>query len=241
MQNRTLQRFDFGTLRDFRGPLQLIPEAKPEPVDEAPPPPPPPSFNEDELQQARIEAKKLGYNEGFMAGMGQAAAEADVQSQHAEKAFIALEEQIATLSATYTAMLQEQALSVSELALVIAKKVAEEALKAAHVDVIAGLVTKTLPMLYSRPRVVIELHPETLPKAENRLREGLLREGFEGEVLFRGNSALAPHDARLDWGTGMAERSTATMWKDIESLLARVPFTVTVQESPAQVTKETEE
>jgi flagellar assembly protein FliH len=234
--SKQLQRYDFGTLRDFRGPIVFTPPAQ-EAVEEAPPPPPPPPvFNEDQLQQARIEAKKLGFNEGFMAGMAQAEAESNIHEKNADKAMAVVAEQIVALSSTYTGLLKQQSGDISELALMIAKKVAGEALDAHNVEVIAALVVRCLPVIFTRPRLVVELHPDTLPKAEQKLQHYLLNLGYEGDLQFRVNLAIGPHDARLDWGTGVAERSTATLWQDIERLLARVPLELEIPAPPTPIT-----
>ncbi len=232
MTQKTLQRFDFGTLRDFRGPIHIPASVVEKLVEEAPPAPPAPTFDEDQLQQARIEAKKLGYNEGIMAGLAQAQVEIDAQTQDAEKALAAIGEQVVALSSSYTNILKQQSLEVSELALMIAKKVAGEALKERSVEVIAALVVRCLPVLYGRPRITIELSPDTLPKAEQRLKEYLVNHGYEGDVQFRANPALAQADVRVDWASGLAERSTATLWHDIELLLSRIPLELEINPTP---------
>lgn len=238
MTQKQLQRFDFGTLRDFRGPIQISHPVLEDMAEQAPPPPPAPVFNEDQLQQARLDAKKLGYNEGFMAGMAQAQAEAEAHAANAEQAMRNIGEQVVALSNTYTDILKQQSHDVSELALLIAKKVAAEALNERSVETIAELVVRCLPVIYSRPRIIIDMHPDTLPKAEARLRDYLTSHGFEGDVQFRANPNLAAADARVDWGNGMAERSTAALWQDIDLLLKRVPLeleipqpTTTIQET----------
>ncbi len=236
--NKPLQRFDFGTLRDFRGPIQFTPEM-PRVAEEAPPPPPPaPTFSEDQLQQARMDAKKLGYNEGFAAGMAQAAAEADSQQQAANAALQTIAAQVAALTGGYMDILKQQSLDVSELALLIARKVAGEALSARAVDSIAAMVGRCLPSIYQRPRLVVELHPDTLPLAEARLNALLREQGYEGELQFRPNPALAVSDTKLDWGNGMAERSTDALWKSIENMIERTPIALEIPTPTAEPTGE---
>ncbi len=60
-----LQRFDMGMLRDFRAPLSARAVTQ---EDAAPPPPPPPMYSEAQIDAAKTEAKKSGYQEGFIAG-----------------------------------------------------------------------------------------------------------------------------------------------------------------------------
>lgn len=222
--SKQLQRYDFGTLRDFRGPIQISTKVLEEIAVEAPPPPPPPTFSEDQLQMARIDAKKLGYNEGFMAGMAQAETERDTHTHNAQTALAAMVDQVDQVLSTYHNVLKQQSLQLSELALVVAKKVAGEALKKNSVDVIAALVVSSLPMLLPRPRVTIELHPDTLAAGEMFLMTYMAQKDYDGALMFRANPALGTADARIDWGTGLIERSSEALWNDVEQLLARIPL-----------------
>lgn len=232
--SKQLQRFDFGMLRDFRGPIEMH-MPMPEPVVEAAPPPPPaPTFSEEQVQQARIEAKKLGFNEGFLAGGEQAKTEQEAATAAADIALQHIGEQIAALSGTYTQVLKQQAMHVSELALMIARKVADEALSKNSVDVIAALAVRCLPVIHGRPRITVELNPDTLPHAETRLREKLSQAGYEGEVQFRANITLASADARVDWGSGFAERNTDALWNEISLLLERIPLELDIPTTPTE-------
>lgn len=57
MTQTRIHRFDFNTLRDFRGPIVMKATDEPLVVD-LPPPPPPPVYNEAQLEAAQLEAKK---------------------------------------------------------------------------------------------------------------------------------------------------------------------------------------
>ncbi len=226
-----LQRFDFGSLRDFRGPIQVAAETLAVIEEEAPPPPPPPTYNESELEQAQLDAKKQGYGEGFTAGIAQAKAESDQLQQRSEEALTQVAERLSGLDREYKQLLEEQSRDLSELVLKIAQKVAGEAIAADQLPVIQELTERCLPVILKRPRLVVELHPETLPRAEEALRRQLESGGFEGDVQFRLNPALDVADVRLDWGLGHAERSTQSIWKEIASLLERVPLEIKLNES----------
>lgn len=220
-----LQRFDFGSLRDFRGPVVSATLAA---VDKAePPPPPPPIYSQSDLDAARIEAKQAGYQEGFLAGSTEAKASTDAQASDSEKALIALGSLLADLDKRYAATLAQQSKEVSELSLLIAKKVAGDALDARSEEAAVSLVAGCLPLILSKPKLVIELHPDTVPKTESRLREYLAAQRYEGELICRDNPVLAPHDARIDWVLGHAERSTAALWQEIESLIRTIPTPIT--------------
>lgn len=221
---KQLQRFDFGTLRDFRGPIQISTKALDAAAEAPPPPPPVPTYSEDQMQIARIDAKKLGYNEGFMTGMAQAETERDTHNHNAQTAITALGDQIGQVLSTYESVLKQQSLQLSELALLVAKKVAGAALEKNSVEVIAALVVASLPTLLPRPRVTIELHPDTMAAGEMFLMTYMTQKGYDGALTLRANPEFGPSDARIDWGTGQIERTSEALWNDIEQLIARIPL-----------------
>jgi flagellar assembly protein FliH len=234
-----LQRYDFGSLRDFRGPIAYA-----EPMNEqaeTPPPPPPPVYDEADLELARVDAKKLGYQEGFLAGEANAKSLADVQTHQCQQTIIALSEQLADLDARYAETLSAQSREITQLAYTIAQKVAGAALDSNSVSVIASLVQHCLPVILNKPRAVIELHPDMIANSEAVLRQHLASERYEGEIIFHPNPAIAAHDVRINWGQGHAERKTADLWQEIESLLEKIPTSVTLAPSrdPARITLET--
>ena len=52
-----------------------------------------------------------------------------------------------------------------------------------------------------------------------RITPFLARAGYEGDVQFRPNPELGPHDAIVEWAGGKAERHTETMWQEIELMI----------------------
>ena len=224
-----LQRYDFGSLRDFRGPIIYA-----EPLEaqaESPPPPPPPVYDEADLELARVDAKKLGYQEGFLAGEANAKSLVDLQTHQCQQTIIALSEQLTDLDARFAETLAQQSREITQLAYTIAQKVAGAALDRNSAEVVATLVQHCLPVILSKPRVLIELHPDVLASSEATLRHYLASERYEGEISFRPNPAIATHDVRIDWVQGHAERKTADLWQEIESLLEKIPTSVTLAPS----------
>lgn len=214
-----LQRFDNQFLRDFRDPITINPKAVAKPEEVAPPPPPPPTFSEEDVEQARVVAKKLGYAEGFEAGLSQANTETTAREKDMATALASITQQLQKLSAGYAHYMTQQTTEVSELALLIAKKVAEDALDARGAEVITGLVNQCLPLFLDKPKVTIELNESLLDSAKEAIEGVLKQNGFEGEIQFRANNALQKHDARVDWTSGQAIRSMEKLWSEIEALI----------------------
>jgi len=220
-----LQRFEFGTLRDFRGPLVHVPEVE-EVAEEIYIAPPPPVFSEEDVKAAQAAAHKLGHAEGYDAGLKHAAEQADARRMHAEKTISGLSARIDDLQYGYQELLKKEANELSQLVLMIARKVSGVALDAHGSQGAAALVERCLPIILSKPQLIVELNPENFESTMDHIESLLQTSGFEGQVQFRTNPALGAHDAVLDWNTGVATRNTAELWQEIETLLASMPITL---------------
>lgn len=225
-----LQRFDFGSLQDFRAPV--VSQPAPMIVEEAPPPPPPPPmFGEEELEVARMAAKKLGYAEGFEAGIAHARKEMELKTQEVNAALVRMGTMVEGLHQGYEAVLKQQASELSTLVLAIAKKVAGDALNERGIATLMSLVERCIPVIIGRPRLLFELHPTMMDQAIERVEPLLRSHGITCEIQFRGNPAMDRFDMMLDWGNGQATQSAAATWQEIEALLERVPLEITFAET----------
>lgn len=227
MSEMKLHRFDNQFLRDFRSPIAVNTKAivEQESIVVAPPPA---VFGDADMEHAREAAKKIGYAEGFEAGIAQANTEAVGTARDLAHHMARIEEHVARLMAQYHALVTEQSTEVSQLVLMIARKVAGDALDA-HADrAVAELVNRCLPIVYGKPRVIIDLEPTMLAAVQDALRTQLEKSGFEGDVEFRAAEGMEPSDVRIDWGNGAATRTTATIWQEIEALLQQVPLSPTL-------------
>lgn len=232
MSQMKLQRFDAGHLRDFRAPITVNTAAIVEPA--APPPPPPPVFREADIEAARDVGKKLGYAEGFEAGLAQANTEAHHAARDLAHHMARIQEHVASLAARYNDVITQQSSELSQLVLMIARKVAGAALDSNGAQAIAELVNRCLPIVYGKPRVIIDLEPAMRNAVEHVLRAQLAQGGFEGDVGFRSIEGMDPSDIRVDWGNGAAQRDSAGIWAEIEALLLQVPLTPTLPANEPQ-------
>lgn len=232
-----LQRYDQQFIRDFRTPMAVKANAATT-IEEAaaPPAPPPPVFSESDLDAARDAAKQLGYAEGVEAGLAQAETEEAVRRKDLTAAATRIAEQLTQLTGAYGQLVARQSAELSALVLAIARKVAGEALDVHGTDTIAALVKSCVPVIFGKPRITIELHPDILDEAREAIRPLLELNGVESEIIFKGNDTLGRHDVRVDWGNGHALRSTETIWHEVEALLRQVPLTPEI--SKDSMTKE---
>lgn len=226
-----LQRFDFGSLHDFRGPIKLNLAAVAE-ATEAAVPPPPPVYNEQDIENTKAAAKKLGYAEGFEAGLQQAATEAASREKDMANAITRINQQMELLTRNYQGLVTEQSAELVELVTMISRKVADVALDAKGADMIAATVARCLPVIFSKPKITIELHPEMLEITSPTINAQLTQQGYAGDVQFKANPEFGRHDVKVDWGNGQAARTMESLWLEIEALLQQVSLIPTLPEQP---------
>lgn len=218
-----LQRFDFGALQDFAGPLKPRTPKAAAKAEEAPPPAP--VYSQAQLEAASQEARQAGYQEGVAAGVAEEKKRQDTQTALSEQALMSLTSQLVQLAAAYQETLAQQSLKISQLALLIAKKVAGAALDTQAETAIEGLIRETAPLLFSKPKAVIELHPDILSKLQARVEQYFAQQRYTGELSFHANDALPSHDARIHWDSGVLSRDTGTLWQQIEALIGSAKLT----------------
>lgn len=228
-----IHRFDFGALNDFRGPI--VEKAIKEEIAVSTPPPPP-MYCEADLEAARMAAKKSGYSEGYQAGALEARQAADQKAANANEIIAQAGTLLADLSARYGAMLRNDTRYLSDLTILIARKIAGEALQERNTEVIHAMVERCLPLILQKPRLVVETHPNVFETVLERIETTLRNGNFEGEVQFKSNHELGESDIRLDWGSGQIARSEQVLWQEVETLLERVPLELTFTETTTHPT-----
>ena len=233
MGDMKLQRFDTRHLRDFRGPIAVNVAALDEvTTPEEVAPPAPPVFSEEDLNHAREAGQKLGYAEGFEAGLAQANSESTARARDLANSLARIGDQLAQLTQQYQTLVDEQSAELSALVLMIARKVAGEALEMHGTATIEGVVRRCMPMVFGKPRVLIELAPAMLDQVQQAVSEQFEQAGFGGDVEFRPLDGMDEYDMRVQWANGAATRSTAQLWQEIETLLAQVPLQVQLPGHP---------
>jgi flagellar assembly protein FliH len=223
-----IHRFDFGTLQDFRGPIVVqaaIPTKEEDIVVAAPPPPP--TFTEQDMEAARLAGKKQGYNEGFTAGQLDAKKQADQRTEDSNRLLLTLGDQMADLEKRYMEILQHESRYLSQLVLAISRKVAGEAINTRGEESINAIIARCMPVIFSKPKLIVEMHPDIFERTLERIETYLRAKGFEGEVQFKANTEMGLSDVKLDWGTGQVNHNAAGLWAEVETLIERVPLELT--------------
>jgi flagellar assembly protein FliH len=210
-------------LRDFRTPFDALhAKTAQEVVVEAPPPPPPPTFSQMDMEAARQAAHKEGFEEGVQAGVAKVVNETHLRDNDASEAMKKLASDINALSVQYQEVLAKQGKELTEMVMLIARKVAGDALTQHADKMIEEMVVRCLPVIIYKPRVIIDVHAEILEKVEGHLTTLLRESGFTGDITVRAGSSIARHDIKIDWAAGYAERSTEALWSEVTILMNEI-------------------
>lgn len=215
-----IQRFDSLYLKDFFLKEEFAPAVvEPEIFDI--PKPPPPTFSEAQLEDAKVGARKDGFAEGFEAGYADSQAQKELHADEVRLAIQSIATGFEALQASYQMTLEAHKNEVGQLALMMAKKVAGAALTENSHAMLSAMVQECLPMLFSKPSITIELHPDIVDAMHAQLQSVIEAQGYKGHVQFRANGQLMRHDIRLDWASGHAERRIDVLWHELDTLVQR--------------------
>lgn len=234
-----ISRFEFSQLHDFRPRAdnfaldEIIEEMQQEAVVE----PPKPSYDDAQLSAAKEAARKEGYAEGYEAAQKEISAETLDRERNTLQTLERIEAQLLAKEQSYERLLENETRDISQFILIVARKIAGDALKNSPQLAVQELLMQCLPIVMNKPRVIIDIPEGMETTLAPHLAPYLERAGFEGEVQLRANAELTPGDAIVEWVGGRAVRDNESMWKDIERMINQLSFAPT-QEPHLATTKQ---
>lgn len=156
----------------------------------------------DLAAQAEAEAHARGLQEGRVQ------AEAQVQGRLAD-AMTRLALAAAGLLAEADARDAEREAQAVEVAVLIARKVAGDALDAAPLAGIGEAARAALQHLRGVPHLVVRVHDSLVEQAETLVKRLARERGYEGRLVVLGDPELPAGDARIEWADGGIVRDRA--------------------------------
>jgi flagellar biosynthesis/type III secretory pathway protein FliH len=183
-----------------------------------------PLITEVMVEEAKNEAKKAGYDEGFQAGIDKAKAEIDEAERQKQEALMALMEQckiqLALLQQSQQGQQEQLQHEVVRLALAVAKKMAAKALKEEALAVIEAVATKAVQLMYDAPHLTLLVHPDMVATVEGEVGRLTKEIGYRGVLMVGGLSSQAQQtDCQVAWNNGRLSHDTKQLWNEIEQLL----------------------
>jgi len=167
---------------------------------------PKPSAEEARAAQESALAEQAAHARGVQEGRRQAEGEAAARLAWA-MAHIA--EAADGLLAAADAREAERETQAVEVALLIARKVAGDALDAQPLAGIGEAARSALQHLRGVPHLVVRVHESLVEEAETLVKRLARERGFEGRLVVLGDPDTAPGDARIEWADGGVVRERA--------------------------------
>ncbi|KQP31772.1 flagellar assembly protein FliH [Methylobacterium sp. Leaf104] len=96
-----------------------------------------------------------------------------------------------------------------DFAILLARKVAGEALDAQPLAAIGDAARAALQHLRGVPHLVVRVHESLVDDSEALVKRLARERGFEGRLVVLGEPDLAPGDARMEWADGGVVRDRA--------------------------------
>ena len=182
---------------------------------------PQPSAEAARAAEEATQAEQAGYARGVQEGRLQA--EAQAQARLAD-AMTRLALSAAGLLANADAQEAEREAQAVELAMLIARKVAGEALDAQPLAGIGEAARNALQHLRGVPHLVVRVHESLVEEAETLVKRLARERGFEGRLVVLGDPDTLPGDARIEWADGGVVRERARIEAAVAEALGLPSF-----------------
>jgi len=185
-------------------------------------PPPPPTFSEDELQAAREEGYRRGFNDGEKKGLTFSESEMAIVDKNIHELMQPIAEQVVALFAHYDQFIVQQKQSMPSLAFIIAKKVAGEALQGNALANVEHVARQCIDRMLGEPELHIYVHPTLSDILEIKLTKYFASSHEPGDVLIHKDDALELSACRIEWKHGGLTYDPATILEEMERTAAGI-------------------
>jgi flagellar assembly protein FliH len=179
-----------------------------------------PSAEAQRAAEAAARTEAEAHARGLQEGRIQA--EAQLQGRLAD-AMTRLALAAAGLLAQADARDAEREAQAVEVAMLIARKVAGDALDAAPLAGIGEAARTALQHLRGVPHLVVRVHDGLVEEAETLVKRLARERGFEGRLVVLGDPDMAAGDARIEWADGGIVRERARIEAAVLDALGLTP------------------
>ncbi|HTP83051.1 MAG TPA: FliH/SctL family protein [Alphaproteobacteria bacterium] len=168
---------------------------------------------------AEVEAEKgKAFAEGHAKGV------ADTQQDAATRAaaaFQSISAQLGKMIQQVDAQRAETNKAAVAAAVAMTRKLLPALARREAMSEIEALVAECLGRMHDAPKIVVRLNDMHVEAFRQKIEQIATATGFSGRVAIVADPALAAEDARVEWADGGVERSTAQIWKEIETAIQR--------------------
>lgn len=171
-----------------------------------------PVITQDEVDAARTQGFIQGREDGIAEAKGQFNVELKASF---EKISVGLDE----LISSQTAEAEKIAQYSENLALLIAQKIAKNALSNYPLDQIKALISECLSHVNLMPHLVIRLNQEIVQTTQEQIQPIIDEKGFEGKLILLGEENIEPGDCMIEWADGGVAHNTQEIIEAINEKL----------------------
>ena len=107
-----------------------------------------------------------------------------------------------------------------EVAVLIARKVAGEALDAAPLASIGEAARAALQHLRGVPHLAVRAHEDLVEQVDALVQRMARERGFEGRIVTLGDPDIPPGDVRLEWADGGVVRDGSRIEQAVSQILS---------------------
>ena len=171
----------------------------------------------EEAAQAAAEARAQGFEAGR--AEGRAEIQAQVQARLAD-AMNRLSLSLAGLLAQADIREAEREAQAMEIAVLLARRIAGEALDAHPVAAVGEAARHALQHLRGVPHLVVRVQEGLVEETEALLKRLARERGYEGRLVVLGDPDLPLGDTRIEWADGGIVRERARLEAGIDAAIA---------------------
>lgn len=173
-----------------------------------------PQFTEDDLNAARAEGWRLGFEAGHRKAHGELQAAVAATTQ-------AIANELQQIDARHQQALLRIDGEAADLAMMIASKLAPELISREPLAEITALITRCLAEMPNEPRLVVRVAEDLVDDVSGLIDELVVRSGFTGKIALLGEPGLHQADCRIEWADGGAERDIDALNRRIDEAVGR--------------------
>lgn len=171
-----------------------------------------PTFSEEEVAAAQQQGFAAGREEGQRAAM-------ELTESRLAEALSAVAERIGGLfeiQAQANVLAAADAVSISTI---MVRKIFPDLARRNALGEIENMVETAMHQVMDEPRLIIRVSEVLRQDAEERLTAVIGANGYEGRLVILGDDEIAHGDCRIEWTDGGAERDTAALWQELDSII----------------------
>ncbi|MEH6630588.1 MAG: FliH/SctL family protein [Halopseudomonas aestusnigri] len=180
-------------------------------------------------------AKQTAYSEGFANGQEEAHGKAsETNEAQVVQVLEQVTQELSGLDHSHQQTLEGLQSISMEVALKAIQKLFPSLEHSSTLDEITLVFRECLDRLPQEPRLVIRVSDTTLDDVQERLEKVASKSGFTGHLVFLSEPGMSPSDVRVEWAEGGAERNSAEMRQEIETILSRAITNLSLPGDPGQ-------